>query len=132
AEDDFGFGRRGEDQPANPAKQLADILKEGTGLGIHALVWVDGLNNLQRSLDRQALREFEMRVLFQMSVNDSSTLIDSPTASKLGMHRALFHSEDKAQPEKFRPYGLPAEGWLEAVKQVMARKRPAVATSAPV
>jgi S-DNA-T family DNA segregation ATPase FtsK/SpoIIIE len=131
ADDDFGFARKG-DEPANPAKQLADILKEGAGLGIHALIWVDGLNNLQRSLDRQALREFEMRVLFQMSVNDSSTLIDSPAASKLGMHRALFHSEDKALPEKFRPYGLPAETWLQAVKQVMARKRPAVAKSAPV
>jgi hypothetical protein len=131
ADDDFGFSRKGG-EPANPAKQLADILKEGAGLGIHALVWVDGLNNLQRSLDRQALREFEMRVLFQMSVNDSSTLIDSPAASKLGMHRALFHSEDKAQPEKFRPYGLPAENWLEAVKQVMSKKRAAVATSAPV
>jgi ABC-type multidrug transport system fused ATPase/permease subunit len=132
SDDDFGFSSRKADEPANPARQLADILKEGAGLGIHVLVWVDGLNNLQRALDRQALREFEMRVLFQMSVNDSSTLIDSPAASKLGVHRALFHSEDKAQPEKFRPYGLPAEAWLQAVKQVMARKRPAMATSAPV
>jgi len=132
ADDDFGYSSRKGDEPANPAKQLADILKEGAGLGIHTLLWVDGLNNLQRALERQALREFEMRVLFQMSVNDSSNLIDSPAASKLGMHRALFHSEDRAQPEKFRPYGLPAEAWLQAVKQVMARKRPAVATSAPV
>ena len=50
-----------------------------------------------------------MRVLFQMSAADSSNLIDIPVASKLGVNRALFHSEDRGQPEKFRPYGLPSE-----------------------
>ena len=48
-----------------------------------------------------------MRVLFQMSAADSSNLIDSPLASRLGQHRALYHTEDRAQPEKFRPYGPP-------------------------
>ena len=70
-----------------------------------AAVWCDTLNNLQRSLDRQALREFEMRVLFQMSAADSSNLIDSPLASKLGLFRAFFYSEDQGRLEKFRPYG---------------------------
>ena len=64
-----------------------------------------------------ALREFEMRVLFQMSAADSSTLIDNPVASKLGVNRALFHSEDRGQPEKFRPYALPLEEWLAWVKE---------------
>jgi len=45
----------------------------------------------------QTLREFEMRVVFQMSAGDSSGLIDSPLASKLGMHRAFFHSEEQRQ-----------------------------------
>ena len=30
------------------------------------------------------MREFDNRILFQMSSNDSSTLIDTPVASKLG------------------------------------------------
>ncbi|MBY0524666.1 MAG: hypothetical protein K2R98_14780 [Gemmataceae bacterium] len=127
-EDDFGYSRRDE-QAATPAQQLATILKEGAAVGIHCLVWCDSLNNLNRSLERQALREFEMRVLFQMSVADSSTLIDTPAASKLGLHRALFHSEEQAQPEKFRPYGLPAATWLEDVKRQLGRRRMVVSTS---
>jgi len=121
-DDDYGFSRRDEDAPASPAKQFETILKEGPAVGVHCLVWCDSLNNLNRSLDRQALREFEMRVLFQMSPNDSSTLIDSPAASKLGMNRALFHSEDHAQPEKFRPYALPSPEWLVEVKRRLQEK----------
>jgi hypothetical protein len=94
------------------------------------LVWCDTLNNVNRSLDRAALREFEMRVLFQMSVADSSTLIDSPAASKLGMHRALFFSEDRGQPEKFRPYGLPPEDWLRWVGEQLRSRRSEPAPSA--
>jgi ABC-type multidrug transport system fused ATPase/permease subunit len=120
AEDDFGFGRRGEERAATPSQQLATVLREGAGLHVHVLVWCDSLNNLNRSFDRPALREFEMRVLFQMSAADSSTLIDNPTASKLGVNRALFHSEDRGQPEKFRPYGLPSDEWLTWVNRVFS------------
>jgi hypothetical protein len=47
-----------------------------------------------------------------MSATDSSTLMDSPTASKLGRHRALYLQEEQERPEKFRPYGLPTAEWL--------------------
>jgi len=61
------------------------------------------------------LREFENRILFQMSANDSSTLIDSPAASRLGPNRALFNSEELGKLEKFRPYGYPSHDWLAMV-----------------
>jgi hypothetical protein len=129
-EDDFGFSRR-EEKPS-PAKQFGTILREGPGMGIHTLVWCDSFNNLNRTFDRQTLREFELRVLFQMSATDSSNLIDSPLASKLGLHRALFHSEEQGRLEKFRPYGLPSESWLQWVKQqVEERLSPVVPESKP-
>jgi len=114
-EDDFGFGRR-EEKPS-PAQQFTTLLHEGAGLGVHTLLWCDTLNNLNRCLDRQGMREFEMRVLFQMSVADSSNLIDTPLASKLGLHRAYFFSEEQGRLEKFRPYGLPPEPWLTRVRE---------------
>ena len=43
-----------------------------------SIMWCDTLTNAQRVLDRSGLREFASRVLFQMSVTDSSSLIDSP------------------------------------------------------
>ena len=62
-----------------------------------------------------------MRVVFQLSVADSSNLIDSPAASKLGLHRALFANEEDGRLEKFRPYGMPAEEWLAWVREELHR-----------
>ena len=111
-DDDYSFGRRGEEKAVNPAKLFGTILRDGPALGIHTIVWCDSLNNANRAFDRAALREFEMRVLFQMSPGDSSNLIDSPIASRLGPNRALFSNEEEGRVEKFRPYGLPAAEWL--------------------
>ena len=111
AEDDFGFSRA--EEPPSPARQWASVLRDGPGVGVHTLVWCDTWGNLQRALDRQALREFGMRVALQMSQTDSSHLLDSPAASRLGLHRALLVSEGDGLLEKFRPYSVPSPAWLE-------------------
>jgi hypothetical protein len=125
-EEDFSFSRRGEDRP-NPAKLFATLLREGPPVGVFTLAWCDTQNNLTRSVDRQGLREFEMRVLFQMSAADSSNLVDSPVAAKLGLHRALFYTEDQGRLEKFRPYGPPDDAWLDTVRQRLEAGRVAAA-----
>jgi DNA segregation ATPase FtsK/SpoIIIE, S-DNA-T family len=122
-EDDFGSFGSNEEQKPKPAKQFADMLREASSMGVHALVWCDTYNNIARALDRQAQREFEMRVLFQMSAGDSSSLIDHPGAARLGPHRAFFHAEEEGRLEKFRPYGLPPDAWLAWLKEHLARKR---------
>ncbi|WP_435008099.1 FtsK/SpoIIIE domain-containing protein [Tundrisphaera lichenicola] len=119
-ENDFGFGDPGGDPI--PSDHLATILKEGPPLGVHLVVWSDNLNNLNRGFDSQGIREFETRVLFQMSSTDSAHLLDAPHASKLGPNRALFSSEEQARLEKFRPYGLPDEGWLAKVADRFRRR----------
>jgi hypothetical protein len=40
-------------------------------------------------------------------------------ASRLGLHRALFASEEMATPEKFRPYSLPDEEWLDGARRAL-------------
>ncbi len=117
AEDDFGFSRAGANEPPNPGKQFASIVRDGPAWGIHTIVWCDGTNNLNRTFDRQLLRELEMRVVFQMSANDSSALIDTPLAGRLGANRGLFHSEEQGILEKFRPYRWPGEEWLAWVRE---------------
>jgi hypothetical protein len=127
ADDDFGYSRYDEDKPVPPAKLFTDVLRDGPPVGVHTIVWCDSVNNMNRTLDRQGLKEFENRVLFQMSTNDSSSLIDSPVASKLGENRAMYYSEEANRIEKFRPYGIPAPEWLESVKRrYAARPRPEV------
>ncbi len=130
SDDDFGFGRRGEREPA-PAERLATILRDGPLVGLHTVVWCDSLVNLQRAFDRPLLREFGMRVLLQMSATDSSTLMDSPAASKLGRHRALFLHEEQERAEKFRPYGLPAADWLETVCATLRARSQSITPAPP-
>ncbi len=115
-EDDFSFSSSDE-QPANPAKQFTTILREGPPLGIHTAIWCDTYSNVARMLDRQSLQDFEMRILFQMNGNDSSSLMDSPEASRLGVHRAILYDEGQGLIEKFRPYGLPSAEYLAWVKK---------------
>ncbi|MSR43756.1 MAG: cell division protein FtsK [Phycisphaerales bacterium] len=111
-EDDFGYGSSG-DTPQTADRMLATILREGPQVGIHVMVTCDGSTNLARTFDRNSIREFEWRLLFQVSASDSSTLIDSPVASRLGPQRALLHSEESGTQEKFRPYAWPDRNWLD-------------------
>ncbi|MFM2164485.1 MAG: hypothetical protein RL325_922, partial [Planctomycetota bacterium] len=101
-EDDFSFG--GGDAAPSADKLLAGIVREGPVAGVHTIVTTDTLSALQRAFDRNTLREFDWKILFQMSPSDSSSLIDSPAASRLGANRAILHSEELGLSEKFRPY----------------------------
>jgi DNA segregation ATPase FtsK/SpoIIIE, S-DNA-T family len=117
SEDSFGgFGSSEEEKKPEPDKQFADMLREGPPLGMHTITWCDTPASLERTLDRGSMREFDNRVLFQMSANDSSNLIDSPAGNKLGMFRALVYSEEQGFFEKFRPYGMADKAWLDFLR----------------
>jgi energy-coupling factor transporter ATP-binding protein EcfA2 len=122
-DDDFSFSRR--EEGATPSDHLDTILREGPVLGVHVITWCDTVNNLNRYFAHQTLREFEMRVLFQMSPTDSGHMLDAPHASKLGQHRAFLASEEQNRIEKFRPYGIPSDEWLRWVGEQLANRAPA-------
>jgi len=119
AEDGFGVSGMGAfgDAPPPPssAQQFTTLLREGPEVGIHTLLWCDTVTNLNRMIDHRTLREFAMRMVFQMSESDSSNLIDSPVANRLGQFRALFYNEDEGRIEKFRPYAMPSIDWLRSI-----------------
>jgi hypothetical protein len=121
-EDDFSFSSD-RDKPPSPDKQWAEILRNGPAWGVHTLVWCDTYNNVSRMLDRMALREFEMRIAFQMSAADSASFLDNPAATKLRQHRGLLASEDLGTLEKFRPYGVPTDDWLTFVRNALSKPR---------
>ena len=112
AEDDFSFS--GSSSEASPAATFLSLINEGPARGIHIIAACDTYNNVGRFLGRKTLAEFELRVLFQMSATDSASLIDSPDASTLGLHRALFHHDREGYNETFRPYARPADDWVRA------------------
>ena len=90
---------------------------EGPAHGIHVIATCDTYNNVNRFLSKKAFSEFGMRVLFQMSANDSASLIDNPKAGTLGMHRAVFYNEQEGYLELFRPYALPHQDWIRQAAQ---------------
>jgi S-DNA-T family DNA segregation ATPase FtsK/SpoIIIE len=119
-EDSFSFGSSDEEKKPQADKRFMDLLRDGPPVGMHVIAWCDTAAALERTLDRAAMREFDNRVLFQMSAADSSNLIDSPLGNKLGQNRALLYSEEQGVSEKFRPYALPSDRWLAYVKQQLA------------
>ena len=110
-EEDFSFSMD-DSESSNPGAQLGELICEGASHGMHLIVTVDTFNNVNRFMNRKALSEFEMRVIFQMSPNDSASLIDSPKASDLGLHRAIFYNEQEGHLETFRPYAPPEMEWI--------------------
>jgi len=121
AEDDFGFSMD-DDAPPTPDKVFGSLLKDGPEHGIFVFAWADTVATLERCVDRQAMRGFDQRAMFQVGSADSSTLIDSPAASNLGGNRGLLFSEEKGTIEKFRPWGLPSEAFIAAAGRAMAKR----------
>jgi DNA segregation ATPase FtsK/SpoIIIE, S-DNA-T family len=123
-EEDFSFSSSDAEGggQVNPAAALNTLVCEGTRLGFHVVATCDTYNNVNRFLSRKAFSEFEMRVLFQMSANDSAGLIDNPKASLLGLHRALYYNAQQGHLETFRPYALPGNEWLDSAARNLARQ----------
>ena len=125
-----GFGSSAEAKPVSPGQQFAEVIAQGPEVGIHVIVWCDSAGNLERWFSRATLKELERRVAFQMNAADSSNLIDSPAASRLGVNRALLYREETGTVEKFRPYGAPSLDWLASLRP-MPRFAPAAESELP-
>jgi S-DNA-T family DNA segregation ATPase FtsK/SpoIIIE len=120
-EDDFSFSMSSSESTANPGAEFSKLITDGSSYGIHVLAAIDTLNSINHFMNRKVLSEFAMRILFQMSANDSSSLIDSPKASGLGLHRALYYNEHDGYLETFRPYSMPDLEWLRTAAHLAAR-----------
>jgi hypothetical protein len=119
-EDDFSFSS-GESTAVNPAAVLQNLISDGPAHGVHLIATCDTYNNVNRFLGRKTLTEFEMRVLFQMSASDSASLVESPDASTLGLHRALYYNDREGYTEIFRPYARPGNEWVEEIARALAK-----------
>ena len=120
SEDDYSFGGGGD--AGDPATLFSNLISEGSSHGIHLVVSVDTANNAARYLNRKAMSEFELRLLFQMSANDSARLIDSPAAQDLGLYRAVLYNEQAGSIETFRPYAMPPGDWIDAAGAALAAR----------
>ncbi|MCB1125247.1 MAG: ATP-binding protein, partial [Verrucomicrobiae bacterium] len=121
-EDEFSFSLEDSGGAPTPAAQFQRVVSDGAAHGIHLICTCDSGNTLGRFLNRKAMSEFEMRVVFQMSANDSALLIDTPKANALGLYRAIFLDGQEGVLETFRPYAMPGPDWLDEVAQALRQR----------
>ncbi|QDV24290.1 FtsK/SpoIIIE domain-containing protein [Aureliella helgolandensis] len=112
-DDDFGMGGFGESE-LTPEKHLEELLRDGPSHGMHLVLWAESQSTAARWVSRASMREIEIRLLMQMSANDSTNLVDSVAASKLGEHVMLLYDEATGQEERFRPFAT--ESLVDLVK----------------
>lgn len=62
---------------------------------------------------RQLMTASEQYSVFLKRKDDAHALFDGDGASKLGHNRAYLSSEETGAMQKFRPYGIPEDAWLE-------------------
>ena len=129
-DEDAAFSLDADTALQHPGLIFDRIITQGANLGCHVILTCDTYANLLRQLSRKAIAEFELRVLFQMSANDSASLIDSPQANRLGLHRALLFHGQEGWIETFRPYALPDTTWFDLALEQIARLH-ALSVSSP-
>jgi hypothetical protein len=102
--EEYSFG---EDGGATKLDAIfADLLRDGPAVGLHVLLWADSASTLSRWLSRQSMRDIELRIVMQMSSNDSNQLIDSNAANRLEPYVALIQDDLDGKPIKFRPFDI--------------------------
>jgi len=129
-EDDYGFGGF-DKKAASPSDLLAEILRDGPAVGVHVWVWADSMNTVSRWFSREMQQHLENRVAFPMSAADSSLLIDSPVASRLGVNRAWLFRGERGTLDKFRPYALPQPGVLRDLTSAVPQAEPNSTATSP-
>ncbi len=122
-EEEFSFSAKSSDKPTSSDKHFRNLLKEGPAVGMHVLIWCDSYNGLTRFVDRVTLREIDYRVAMQMSAADSTSLIDSPAAGRIGEQRAVYYRDDLGTQVKFRPYGKPSNDWVSWASELLVDEK---------
>jgi hypothetical protein len=87
------------------------ILKEGPQKNIHTILWVDNFRTFQLHYPG-LLSLFNLRVGFTMPNEDSVLFMEEPDGSQISENNAVFSYNGN---QKFRPYQMPSEDWLEVI-----------------
>lgn len=118
---------RGNPDMSDDAKKLMAIASQGAELGIHLILWVEGiktLNQLFAGKERISLSNFDLRIGLTMPTDDSRTLFNETLAANLTKLRAYFKDEaTAANLEKFKPYAVPTQQEFATYANYLKQKR---------
>ena len=118
---------RGNPDMSDDAKKLMAIASQGAELGIHLILWVEGiktLNQLFAGKERISLSNFDLRIGLTMPADDSRALFNETLAANLTKLRAYFKDEaTAANLEKFKPYAVPTKQEFATYVNYLEQKR---------
>jgi S-DNA-T family DNA segregation ATPase FtsK/SpoIIIE len=118
---------RGNPDMSDDAKKLMAIASQGAELGIHLILWVEGiktLNQLFAGKERISLSNFDLRIGLTMPADDSRALFNETLAANLTKLRAYFKDEaTAANLEKFKPYAVPTKQEFATYANYLEQKR---------
>ena len=103
-------GQEGGDTAYNALEDFKYIVKQGSRLGYHFVLYLNDLSDLRMTQLQQNL--FRHKLVFQISPDDSVALFASRVASKLPEHICQY--SDSLEQFSLRPYiheGVSWDGW---------------------
>lgn len=94
----------GSDQ-ADPARLLANVLRDGPEVGCHTAVFIDGLAQFDRRLGREMLKEFDWRIAGSgLSPADIAAITESYTEGEVRQSQLLLTDHGRGKSQRVRAY----------------------------
>lgn len=94
---------------------LEQVLRDGPDVGVHVIAWCDKPVSVERRLSGTAFREFGVRVVGQMSRDDSFRLVDGDVAATLSGEQLVMDDHDRSVTHRVRAFAEPSAEWLTEV-----------------
>jgi len=98
---------------SSAAEKLVELLREGPDLGLHTIVWIDTMTNLQDILEPKLLSEFGGKVA--LTSGDPTRILGAqhqPLPKLKFGYSFLVDEEDNDTLHKIHNYGEQSTDWL--------------------
>lgn len=89
------------------------IVKDGAKRGVHAILWQDSYTALEQD-DNNIMSYFNLKVAFDMSTEEFSRSVGANDISLMSENNAIYYNKARDN-QKFRPYQVPDEDWLNDI-----------------
>lgn len=89
------------------------LIKDGSSLGIHTVLWQDSFTALERD-DANLMSYFNLRIAFDMKKEDFSRAVSENDTENLSSNDAIYYNKARDN-QKFRLYQTSDEEWLYSI-----------------
>src|SRR5207249_4827337 len=98
------------------ARQFSSIIRNGSLMGMHTLIWSDKCSSLENILSNDVLQPFDYRLVLPISSREDVTkLLERPDTVAPTQQQAYLFSRGKERFEKFRSYRIASQAELQSI-----------------